>query len=147
MRPVFVTLLAFSCGALGFSQTPGAPRPAFEVASVKPTDPELGERIDMRALPGGTLTATAVTLKFLITVAYGVEAVQVSGGPGWVDTAKFDILAKPAGVDRKYCTRKYSPCFKRCWRTGSTWWSGAKPRSFPFTNSGSRRLTVLSDPH
>jgi uncharacterized protein (TIGR03435 family) len=71
-------------------------RPAFAVASVKPTDLSLGQQIDMRALPGGTVTATAVTLKFLITVAYGVQNVQISGGPGWLDTAKFDLLAKPA---------------------------------------------------
>lgn len=77
-------------------QTGAAPaRPAFAVASVKPTDQSLRQYIDMRVLPGGTVTATAVTLKFLITVAYGVQAVQVSGGPGWIDTAKFDILAKP----------------------------------------------------
>jgi uncharacterized protein (TIGR03435 family) len=73
-----------------------AARPAFAVASVKPTDLSLGQQIDMRALPGGTVTATAVTLKFLITIAYGVQNVQISGGPGWLDTAKFDLLAKPA---------------------------------------------------
>src|SRR5580704_355239 len=50
----------------------------------------------MRVLPGGTVTATAVTLKFLITVGYGVQGIQVTGGPGWLDTAKFDLLAKPA---------------------------------------------------
>ncbi len=80
-------------------QQPGdapAARPAFAVASVKPTDLSLRQQIDLRALPGGTVTATAVTLKFLITVAYQVQTIQVSGGPGWMDTAKFDILAKPA---------------------------------------------------
>jgi uncharacterized protein (TIGR03435 family) len=82
--------------ASGQQQDAAVARPAFAVASVKPTDLSLGQQIDMRALPGGTITATAVTLKFLITVAYGVQAVQVSGGPGWLDTAKFDILAKPA---------------------------------------------------
>jgi uncharacterized protein (TIGR03435 family) len=83
---------------LASAQVPDAAttRPAFAVASVKPTDLSLGQQIDMRALPGGTVTATAVTLKFLITVAYGVEDVQISGGPAWLDTAKFDILAKPA---------------------------------------------------
>ena len=36
-----------------------AARPAFAVASVKPTDLSLGQQIDMRALPGGTITAAA----------------------------------------------------------------------------------------
>jgi uncharacterized protein (TIGR03435 family) len=80
----------------GQASDAAAARPSFAVASVKPTDLSLGQQIDMRALPGGTVTATAVTLKFLITVAYGVQNVQISGGPGWVDTAKFDLLAKPA---------------------------------------------------
>jgi uncharacterized protein (TIGR03435 family) len=82
--------------ASGQQPETGAARPAFEVASVKPTDLSLGQQIDMRVLPGGTVTATAVTLKFLITVAYGVQNIQVSGGPAWLDTAKFDMLAKPA---------------------------------------------------
>src|SRR5262249_14286691 len=72
-----------------------APRPVFAVASIRPNDPSLRQQIDMRALPDGTLTATNVSLKFLITVAYGVQDVQVSGGPGWLQTATFNILAKP----------------------------------------------------
>lgn len=93
-----VLLAGIAALQVASGQAPDAPaaRAAFAVASVKPTDLSLGQQIDMRALPGGTVTATAVTLKFLITVAYGVQNVQVSGGPGWLDMAKFDILAKPA---------------------------------------------------
>lgn len=91
-------LAAIAVVRLANAQVPDAAsaRPAFAVASVKPTDLSLGQRFDMRALPGGGVTATGVTLKFLITVAYSVENVQISGGPGWLDTAKFDILARPA---------------------------------------------------
>lgn len=99
MRVAIVSVLVLFTGAAGLSQAP-AVLPAFAVASVKPTDLSLGQRIDMRVLPGGTVTATNVTLKFLITVAYGVEAVQVSGGPDWIDTAKFDMLAKPADGEK-----------------------------------------------
>jgi uncharacterized protein (TIGR03435 family) len=71
------------------------PRPEFAVTSVKPTNLNLRQQIDMRALPNGGLTATSVTLQFLIKVAYGVQASQISGGPGWLTTEKYDILAKP----------------------------------------------------
>jgi uncharacterized protein (TIGR03435 family) len=96
-----IVLLAVAALRFASAQQTGSPaaqdsRPGFAVASVKRTDLSLGQQIDMKALPGGTLTATAVTLKFLITVAYGVQNVQISGGPGWIDTEKFDILAKPA---------------------------------------------------
>ena len=43
------------------------------------------------------MTATAVTLLDLITSAYGVRYEQVSGGPGWVNTAHYDIAAKAEG--------------------------------------------------
>ncbi len=98
MKMKRLVLAALAAVKLASGQQPdtGAARPAFAVASVKPTDLSLGQQIDMRVLPGGTVTATAVTLKFLITVVYGVQNVQISGGPGWLDTAKFDLLAKPA---------------------------------------------------
>jgi uncharacterized protein (TIGR03435 family) len=95
MKRLLLTAIAVLRLASAQQPDAAAARPAFAVASVKPTDLSLGQQIDMRALPGGTVTATAVTLKFLITVAYGVQNIQISGGPGWLDTAKFDILAKP----------------------------------------------------
>jgi uncharacterized protein (TIGR03435 family) len=98
MRKGFVLLAAAALKLAGQEPAPQSnvpPRPAFAVASVKPTDLSLNQAIDMRVLPGGTVTATAVTLKFLITVAYEVENVQISGGPSWLDTERFDIRAKP----------------------------------------------------
>jgi uncharacterized protein (TIGR03435 family) len=80
----------------GQTQDTAAARPNFAVATVKPADLSLRQQIDMRALPGGAVTATAVTLKFLISVAYQVQNVQISGGPSWIATAEFDVLAKPA---------------------------------------------------
>ena len=71
---------------------------------MKPTDLSLGQQIDMRVLPGGTVTATAVTLKFLITVAYGVQNVQVSGGrDGWTRRSSTFWRSRPTVLSRKYC--------------------------------------------
>jgi uncharacterized protein (TIGR03435 family) len=88
-------LFAFACAA--FCQS--AP-PAFEVASVKPADPNghPGVGIDLRTFPGGKLLATDCTLKQLIQAAYSVEPWQVLAGPAWLDSDRFDIEAK-AGQD------------------------------------------------
>jgi uncharacterized protein (TIGR03435 family) len=45
--------------------------------------------------PGGGFTATNVPLKALIWAAYRVQDYQVSGGPGWTDSERFDVSAKP----------------------------------------------------
>ncbi len=92
MRRLIPMLMTALCAS---AQAPSDARPAFDVSSIRPTDLSLRQQVDMRVLPGGTVTATAVTLKFLISVAYEVENVQITGGPGWLDTERFDIRAKP----------------------------------------------------
>ncbi len=73
---------------------PGA-EPAFEVASIKPNVSGARNSGYRRAGPG-ELNATNVTLKMLITMAYDVQGFQVTGGPGWIENDRFDVLAKPA---------------------------------------------------
>lgn len=64
----------------------------FEVASVKPSESgERGIRIMFRE---NGLSATNVPLKTLISEAYGIREDLISGEPGWVDTARYDIDAK-----------------------------------------------------
>jgi bla regulator protein blaR1 len=46
-------------------------------------------------MPGGRFSASA-NLKMLIGVAYDVRNHQIYGGPGWLESAKFDIEAKAA---------------------------------------------------
>ena len=71
--------------------TPAAPL-TFEVASIKPNH-SADMRMMIRFMPGG-LRTTGSTVKRLITLAYNVRDFQVSGGPSWIDTDKFDIDAK-----------------------------------------------------
>lgn len=70
-----------------------APKLTFEVASIKPNSGD-DRRIGIQVLPGGDLRTTGTTLKFLITYAYDVRDFQVSGGPGWINSDRFDIMAK-----------------------------------------------------
>ena len=79
--------------ALGlFGQSAPAPL-AFEVASIKPSAGD-DHRIAIQMQPGGGLRASGATLKMLLTIAYEVREFQISGGPGWISSDRFDIMAK-----------------------------------------------------
>lgn len=73
--------------------------PSFEVASIKPHAPDVmtsGQRtaFGMGASDPSHWSAVNMTAKNLVTEAYGVQGFQVSGGPAWIDTERFDISAK-----------------------------------------------------
>lgn len=46
-------------------------------------------------MPGGRISATKMSVKALIQVAYRIKPFQISGGPSWLDSAPYDIEAKP----------------------------------------------------
>jgi len=72
---------------------------SFEVASIRPSDPNArGVRIQF--LPGGGLRAENARVRQLIEFAYHIQNFQLSGGPGWITSEGFDILAKaPASAE------------------------------------------------
>jgi uncharacterized protein (TIGR03435 family) len=80
----------------------------FDVASIKSSAlPGTGViRLGRQGGPGsrdpGRVTYTFSTIRDLIVDAYGVNRSQVSGGPSWVDSERFDIVAKvPAGATKE----------------------------------------------
>ena len=73
-----------------FAQSP----PAFEVASVKPTGQRPESSTAGWTVSHGNFTARAAWVRGLIAFAHGVRATQVHGGPSWVDTEQFDVIAK-----------------------------------------------------
>jgi uncharacterized protein (TIGR03435 family) len=82
--------LVVSVSAAIYAQTPVALR--FEVASVKPAN---ADPSSSGVKTGhGRLEAKNVTLKRCIMGAYGVGPHQISGGPDWLDSERFEILAK-----------------------------------------------------
>ena len=68
----------------------------FDVASIKPTAEPCPPKCGLiRPLPGNRVYhAEGSTLRSLMTIAYSVTPKQIAGGPGWVDTDRFDIDAK-----------------------------------------------------
>jgi uncharacterized protein (TIGR03435 family) len=53
----------------------------------------------VRIEPGGRLTGTNQTLRNLIRNAWNLQPYQIIGGPDWMSTDHFDILAKVADTD------------------------------------------------
>jgi len=72
--------------------------PQFEVASVKPNKSGDG-RVMIGVQPGGRFTATNVPLRLLIRNAYQLQDFQIVGGPDWVGSDRFDIVAKAEADD------------------------------------------------
>jgi uncharacterized protein (TIGR03435 family) len=70
-----------------------SPRPQFEVASVKRNNSS--SRASNCCGGPGRLVGTNVTLGMLINVAYKVQDFQVVEAPGWVNSDRYDIEAKP----------------------------------------------------
>jgi hypothetical protein len=78
-----------------FGQTV-ASSPAFEVASVKPSNPQGGRiGVGLFTYPGGRIVASGCPLDYLIQQAFDVQSFQIAGGPGWIHNDRFDIEAKP----------------------------------------------------
>lgn len=91
MRHVLAANMVVLAAGLAFGQSAPAPL-TFEVASVKPSG-ETDRRM-IRFMPGGGLRVTGMVLKNLIAFAYDVRDFQIAGGPGWINSAPFDIEAK-----------------------------------------------------
>jgi uncharacterized protein (TIGR03435 family) len=70
----------------------------FEVASVKPNT-SLRPGSDFNRTPGGGLNAINVTLREMILFAYEIREQQLSGGPGWMNSDRYDVFAKPPQND------------------------------------------------
>jgi uncharacterized protein (TIGR03435 family) len=73
-----------------------APAPTeFEVAEMKPTDPDFkGMRLQIQ--PGGRVNIAGTPLKFLIEQAWDLTDEMLSWAPKWMDTDRYDIVAKAA---------------------------------------------------
>jgi uncharacterized protein (TIGR03435 family) len=95
-RAAFVLCLLVA-GVVALMRPVSAQSGAFEVASVKPSNPSpsgpLGG-VPMLLPALGRLTAQNVTLRMLVMAAYQKQPFQVVGGPPWQNADKFDINAR-----------------------------------------------------
>jgi uncharacterized protein (TIGR03435 family) len=77
------------------AQSAAVPKPQFEVASIKRNVSGLSAGFNPQ--PGGRLTIENVPLRLLIQNAYDVFPFQVSAGPAWIDSDRYDVDAKADG--------------------------------------------------
>jgi uncharacterized protein (TIGR03435 family) len=92
MAVVFISIARVPIGAQNGTTT----EPQFEVASVKPSAP--GSRGPTIYNPTRErFVIDSITTKALIAYAFDVREFQVSGGPNWVGSVEYNIVAKPQG--------------------------------------------------
>jgi uncharacterized protein (TIGR03435 family) len=90
----------FSIATLSlFGQTPRPQFDAFEVATIKPTGPEPNGRW-IRMQSADLFVAHNHAVRTLIAAAYDLSPQAILGGPAWVDSDRWDILAKTPGAVR-----------------------------------------------
>jgi uncharacterized protein (TIGR03435 family) len=71
----------------------------FEAATIKPTSPD--ERARYMIMQGAhQFVGKGYTLRFLVSAAYNLPPKAISGGPGWADVDRYDILAATPGETR-----------------------------------------------
>jgi len=95
MKSVLIVFLLF-VGISAQEQAHDSPR-SFEVVTVKAN--KSGDDRSQMADPPGRSTATNVPLEELIEFAWQVQSFQVDGGPGWIKSDRFDIVAKTGSLE------------------------------------------------
>src|SRR5580658_8760416 len=105
----FVAIMAVAAPtAIGRAQSVPAnssavPNLKFDVASLKPSQADGPGPFGIRPAPGGRrYVASSVPLSLMIAVAYRLKGSQITGGPAWFNTDRFDMNAeaeKPSTVE------------------------------------------------
>jgi uncharacterized protein (TIGR03435 family) len=72
---------------------PADANPVFEVATIKPSKAE--ERFSLLVNRSGVMNTTATSLSDLIKFAYDLHPRQITGGPAWLESEKYDVTGKP----------------------------------------------------
>jgi uncharacterized protein (TIGR03435 family) len=68
--------------------------PAFEVATIKPSDPNSHAAIGI-VIQGRHVTYTNQSIKDFVLIAYGIQDKQLVSIPAWLETEKYDIDGVP----------------------------------------------------
>jgi uncharacterized protein (TIGR03435 family) len=85
------TVLVFALCAWSAS---AADAPRYEVASIRPHDPDL-RLSSVQMTRGGEIWIYGMTIRNVIWLAWHLPPERVTGGPKWLDSELYDIRAKP----------------------------------------------------
>jgi len=92
------TALIFTLAPNAGAQTIALPTqhgPEFEVATVKPVDPNTPHNVGVNIYPGGRVLISGVPLRTLVATAFHLSYWQISGGDAWTEKDNYDVEAKP----------------------------------------------------
>jgi uncharacterized protein (TIGR03435 family) len=97
---LFVVALSPSAQSPAPTPANAAPPAVFDAASIKPQAPSTDGNIRtmVQFPPNGRFTGAGVSVKTLICIAYGLSDFQVLGGPDWIDSVRYDVLATPGSA-------------------------------------------------
>ncbi len=84
----------FCFGILRGQILPPPPQHKFEVASIKPGDPN-AQNVRIGPGPQGGLRTENTTTLTLITFSYDLRDFQILGGPGWIKTERYNVTGTP----------------------------------------------------
>ncbi len=87
--------------AIGLAAQSRAQPLEFEVASIKPAKGSAPSRVVNLAFSHGRANIAAAPLRRIVAQAYDVQTVRVLGGPGWLDSELYDIVAKTERADAR----------------------------------------------
>ncbi len=79
------------------AQQPGGAQPVYDVASIKPHKSD--DNSSSWGSHDGSYSAANVSLKLLLSAAYGIREGLISGLPKWAEDARFDVQAKMVDPD------------------------------------------------
>jgi uncharacterized protein (TIGR03435 family) len=100
----------------------GGSRAQFEVATIKPHDPDIpGFGI---VLTGRRFTGVNVSVSSLMAFAYTLHPRQIVDAPGWIESERFDVVAEAAEGDgtsmkllaQDLLTERFRLAFHRTWK-------------------------------
>ncbi|HTS27723.1 MAG TPA: TIGR03435 family protein [Bryobacteraceae bacterium] len=87
---VVILVAAFAGGLFGQAASGSL---TFDVASIKPSSPD-ARGMGLQLEPPNGMRVSNAPLRFLITFAYDIRDFQLAGGPAWIGTERYDIVAK-----------------------------------------------------
>ncbi len=98
--PRYILFAAFAVGCCpgGLSQGKSAPL-TYEIVSIRPSNP-IADLGGINPLPNGIgYNAIGVTVREMLSVMYRLPARQITGGPDWANSERFDVLVR---ADHRY---------------------------------------------
>ncbi|MDP9038531.1 MAG: TIGR03435 family protein [Acidobacteriota bacterium] len=90
-RLILLSVCFLPWGRLHAQQPPGR-LPTFAVATIRPSSPDV---VAVTQIRGNRFASEGTTFVDVFKYAYNVHPDQVVGGPEWLRTQRFDILADP----------------------------------------------------